>query len=128
MPVKQLGFQVKSELEPFHHSFFQELEAPCKREVGFKGLLDVASLTSANTTDWGYPIVGHVEVVGTAHSTPAVRRMVKAVVQGMRACQEPEASTEGLGGTYFFMNEQGKKVAIMKPCDEEPLAPNNPKV
>jgi hypothetical protein len=32
-----------------------------------------------------------------------------------------------MGGTYFFMNENGRKVGILKPCDEEPLAPNNPK-
>eukprot|EP00951_Prasinocladus_malaysianus_P025239 scaffold220626_cov35-Prasinocladus_malaysianus.AAC.1 len=25
------------------------------------------------------------------------------------------------------MNEHGQRAAIMKPCDEEPLAPNNPK-
>ena len=42
--------------------------------------------------------------------------------------QEPEASLEGLGGTYFFMDEAGKRSAIVKPCDEEPLAPCNPKV
>ncbi len=42
--------------------------------------------------------------------------------------QEPERASEGLGGTYFFKDEAGSKVAIVKPCDEEPLAPNNPKV
>ncbi len=42
--------------------------------------------------------------------------------------QEPEASSDGLGGTYFFMNEAGRRAAIVKPCDEEPMAPNNPKV
>ncbi len=42
--------------------------------------------------------------------------------------QEPEASREGMGGTYFFSDEAGRKVGIMKPCDEEPMAPNNPKV
>ena len=42
--------------------------------------------------------------------------------------QEPERASEGLGGTYFFKDEAGCKVAIVKPCDEEPLAPNNPKV
>ena len=41
--------------------------------------------------------------------------------------QEPERPREGMGGTYFFMNENGRKVGILKPCDEEPLAPNNPK-
>jgi len=32
-----------------------------------------------------------------------------------------------MGGTYFFSNEAGRKVGIFKPCDEEPLAPANPK-
>ena len=32
-----------------------------------------------------------------------------------------------MGGTYFMPDEAGSKVAIFKPCDEEPLAPNNPK-
>ena len=41
--------------------------------------------------------------------------------------QEPVASNEGLGGTYFFRSEAGGRVGIMKPVDEEPLAPNNPK-
>lgn len=215
MPVKQHGFQVKEHLWPGPDELAPNFRrvASAKCEVGFKGLLDVAvrgSMPRADSERWGYPMTGHVEVVGTAHSTPAVRRMVKSVVQGMRACQDPEASAEGLGGTYFFMNEQGtarsvhaacrttglyftcpayaadqrslgiawrgytvpecqqrsavqmgqilcsvshvllvddactgmymklastchavaagEKVAIMKPCDEEPLAPNNPKV
>lgn len=44
-----------------------------------------------------------------------------------QARQDPEAAREGMGGTYFFTNEAGRKVAIFKPCDEEPLAPANPK-
>jgi len=44
-----------------------------------------------------------------------------------QACQEPEKASDGMGGTYFMANEAGVKVAIFKPCDEEPLAPNNPK-
>ncbi|KAK9856809.1 hypothetical protein WJX84_006171, partial [Apatococcus fuscideae] len=68
-----------------------------------------------------------IEVIGTTHPTAGVKRLVKAVVRGLNACQEPEASVDGLGGTYFFMNELGDRAAIVKPCDEEPLAPNNPK-
>lgn len=71
---------------------------------------------------------GRLEVVGTAHTSVGVRALVKSVVGGLKAWQQPEAATEGLGGTYFFLNEGGKKTAIVKPCDEEPLAPNNPKV
>lgn len=68
-----------------------------------------------------------VEVCATAHTNAAIRRLVKSVSRGLTAEQEPEAAQEGMGGTYFFTNENGRKVAILKPCDEEPLAPNNPK-
>lgn len=74
------------------------------------------------------PQSGHVEVAGAAHTCAAVRSLVKSVAGGLRACQQPEPSTEGLGGTYFFLDELGRRKAIVKPCDEEPLAPNNPKV
>ena len=67
-----------------------------------------------------------LELLGKA--TPNGRRLVKEVMQGLRAQQAPVASTEGLGGTYFFKDSWGANVAIIKPCDEEPLAPNNPKV
>ena len=40
--------------------------------------------------------------------------------------QEPERASEGLGGTYFFKDEAGSKVAIVKPCDEEPLGTKQP--
>lgn len=53
--------------------------------------------------------------------------MQRLIVAGARA-QEPVASSEGLGGTYFFSSEAAGRVGIMKPVDEEPLAPNNPKV
>ncbi len=62
------------------------------------------------------------------HTNPAIRRLVKGVVRGLVACQEPESAKDGMGGTYFFCNDSGRKAAILKPCDEEPLAPNNPKV
>lgn len=69
----------------------------------------------------------HLEVVGTVHASTDVRRLVRAVARGLRCCQEPQAAEAGLGGTYFFRSEAGAMVAIIKPCDEEPLAPNNPK-
>jgi hypothetical protein len=68
------------------------------------------------------------QVVGTTHASSDVRRLVRAVTRGLRCCQEPDAAETGLGGTYFFRSEAGAHVAIVKPCDEEPLAPNNPKV
>ena len=70
-----------------------------------------------------------VDVVGTRHRTPAVRALARAVVRGLRSGARPPSgpSPEGLGGSYVFSDERGRPAAIVKPCDEEPLAPNNPK-
>jgi Phosphatidylinositol 3- and 4-kinase/Ubiquitin family len=51
---------------------------------------------------------------------PEVRR-------GLAAGWKPELVMEGLGGTYFMKNAARKAVAVFKPSDEEPWAPNNPK-
>lgn len=53
--------------------------------------------------------------------------MVRRAMHGFKAQQEPSAPREGMGGTYFLADDSGDKVGIFKPCDEEPLAPNNPK-
>ena len=70
---------------------------------------------------------GDMTLAEHSHLTPGVKKMMRSVVRGLKAYQEPEAATEGLGGTYFFKSETGGKIAIMKPCDEEPMAPSNPK-
>lgn len=85
------------------------------------------SVEEGDTESEGMPSAGDVRPTDYAHLTPGVKRLMRSVVRGLKAHQEPEAATEGLGGTYFFRNEYGTKIAIMKPCDEEPLAPNNPK-
>lgn len=73
------------------------------------------------------PMRVSLQVAEHAHLSNGCKRLIRSVVRGLKACQDPEAATEGLGGTYFFCNEAGAKIAIMKPCDEEPMAPNNPK-
>jgi hypothetical protein len=49
--------------------------------------------------------------------------MAKAIKIGV----EPVPVNSGLGGAYYFRNSKGDSVAIVKPTDEEPFAPNNPK-
>lgn len=56
-----------------------------------------------------------------------VQAMVEQAVAGLRASRTPEPALEGMGGSYFLSDESGHKACVFKPCDEEPLAPNNPK-
>jgi hypothetical protein len=53
--------------------------------------------------------------------------MLKRAEAGLAAERAPEPAPEGMGGTYFLKGESGNRVCIFKPCDEEPMAPNNPK-
>ena len=53
-----------------------------------------------------------------------VKAMVRAAAHGFLAQQEPQAPREGMGGTYFLLDDRGTPAGIFKPCDEEPLAPN----
>ncbi|KAK3132197.1 hypothetical protein QOZ80_6AG0517340 [Eleusine coracana subsp. coracana] len=55
------------------------------------------------------------------------KQLVKDVARAIRNGVEPVPVNGGLGGVYYFRNSKGEKVAIVKPNDEEPFAPNNPK-
>lgn len=89
------------------------------------GIMQVSMVTDGT----GQPKLpaSSIVVAGSTNLDPRTRRLIRTVSRGLRAEQEPEAAVDGLGGTYFFMNESGERAALMKPCDEEPLAPNNPK-
>ena len=39
----------------------------------------------------------------------------------------PKLALEGCGGTYFVRSVSQHKIAVFKPEDEEPFAPNNPR-
>jgi hypothetical protein len=54
-----------------------------------------------------------------------ILEQAKAGLQGGYA---PALASEGSGGAYFLKNSYGvDNVAIFKPCDEEPMAINNPR-
>jgi hypothetical protein len=68
------------------------------------------------------------EIVGGSKHSPKVKRLVRVVCRGIEAGVQPVVAKGGLGGAYYFRNCLGENVAIVKPTDEEPFAPNNPKM
>ncbi|TKW10711.1 hypothetical protein SEVIR_6G184550v4 [Setaria viridis] len=70
---------------------------------------------------------GLVEMLGCSSSCDRVKRLVEDVVTAIRSGVDPVPISSGLGGSYYFRNVIGDRVAIVKPTDEEPFAPNNPK-
>ena len=53
--------------------------------------------------------------------------LVAGAMQGVKDGTCPRPLEEGLGGSYLFFDASGAAVGVLKPSDEEPLAPNNPK-
>uniref|UniRef100_A0A2P2K4V0 1-phosphatidylinositol 4-kinase n=1 Tax=Rhizophora mucronata TaxID=61149 RepID=A0A2P2K4V0_RHIMU len=70
---------------------------------------------------------GPIEILGFSDLFVRVKQLVKEIVMAMRNGVDPIPIYGGLGGVYYFKNCCGDNVAIVKPTDEEPYAPNNPK-
>lgn len=70
---------------------------------------------------------GPIEILGHSSSFKKTKQIVKEIVKAMKIGVDPIPVQSGLGGAYYFRNSRGECVAIVKPTDEEPFAPNNPK-
>ncbi|ESQ35457.1 hypothetical protein EUTSA_v10007082mg [Eutrema salsugineum] len=70
---------------------------------------------------------GPIEILSHSHCFSSLKQTANDIVKAMKVGVEPILVNGGLGGAYYFRNENGQSVAIVKPTDEEPFAPNNPK-
>ncbi|KAH7516150.1 phosphatidylinositol 4-kinase gamma 5 [Ziziphus jujuba] len=70
---------------------------------------------------------GPIEILGQSDHFARAKLLVKEIVKGIKMGVDPLPVHSGLGGAYYFRNCRGESVAIVKPTDEEPFAPNNPK-
>lgn len=70
---------------------------------------------------------GPIEILGYSNHFASTKELVEDIVQAIKNGIDPVPVRSGLGGAYFFRNCHGENVAIVKPTDEEPYAPNNPK-
>lgn len=70
---------------------------------------------------------GPIEVLGYSDQFARTKQLVVDIVKAIRNGIDPVPVHGGLGGAYYFRNCSGENIAIVKPTDEEPYAPNNPK-
>ncbi|GAA0142794.1 nucleotide kinase [Lithospermum erythrorhizon] len=70
---------------------------------------------------------GPIEIIGHSSRLSNIKQLINDIVKGMKMGIDPLPVHGGLGGGYYFRNSCGQNVAIVKPTDEEPFAPNNPK-
>ncbi|KAL7132641.1 hypothetical protein ABFS83_12G088500 [Erythranthe nasuta] len=70
---------------------------------------------------------GPIELLGHSNRFAKAKQLVKEIAKAIKNGVDPIPVHGGLGGAYYFRNVRGESVAIVKPTDEEPFAPNNPK-
>ncbi|XP_073148833.1 phosphatidylinositol 4-kinase gamma 5-like [Henckelia pumila] len=70
---------------------------------------------------------GPIEILGNSMRFAETKQLVKKIIKAINNGVDPVPVRSGLGGAYYFRNIRGESVAIVKPTDEEPFAPNNPK-
>ncbi|KAG6720756.1 hypothetical protein I3842_03G077000 [Carya illinoinensis] len=70
---------------------------------------------------------GPIELLGCSSQSSTMKELVEDIVKAIKAGVDPIPIRSGLGGAYYFRNSLSENVAIVKPTDEEPYAPNNPK-
>ncbi|KAF5190921.1 Phosphatidylinositol 4-kinase gamma [Thalictrum thalictroides] len=70
---------------------------------------------------------GLIEILGRSSRFVRMKQLVKDIVKAIKNGVDPIPVHSGLGGAYYFRNIRGESLAIVKPTDEEPFAPNNPK-
>ncbi|KAJ7569859.1 hypothetical protein O6H91_01G098000 [Diphasiastrum complanatum] len=68
-----------------------------------------------------------IELVGCVPCCRTIKRLLTESSLAIECGLDPFSVTGGLGGAYIFRNRMGENIAIVKPTDEEPFAPNNPK-
>ncbi|KAM7268866.1 hypothetical protein ACFE04_011032 [Oxalis oulophora] len=70
---------------------------------------------------------GPIELLVHSNQFDKSNELIKEIVTAIKSGINPILAHGGLGGAYYFKNIRGENVAIIKPTDEEPFAPNNPK-
>ena len=68
-----------------------------------------------------------IHVYGTFHCHLILQKIIEDVLHGFVQGLAPQLIQDGTSGTYRLRNVERETVAIFKPIDEEPFAPNNQK-
>ena len=95
-------------------------------------LIDSRSLSSSSSTTYSYNNTSSLNSISIAISmkkyTPKpLFEVLQRTRAGFAAGFKPVLVLDGSGGTYFLHDAYKAKIAVFKPADEEPYAPNNPR-
>lgn len=115
----------------------KSVSAPSTPLMPFSSLTPSAFSAGGGRKDWRRSFVEKatkanrkIEYIhgSQCRETFEVNEVLEEATKALDLGQAPNLVEDGLGGTYFIKDRNGNSIAVFKPRDEEPLAPNNPKV
>lgn len=69
----------------------------------------------------------YIDIYGSVYCNKKMKKVIEIIRQGFNSGLIPKLTDDGTSGTYEMRSAQKQKVAVFKPVDEEPFAPNNPR-
>ena len=69
----------------------------------------------------------YIDVYGSIICPKKLKKVIEKIRQGFNSGLIPKMADEGTSGVYKLMSSKKEMIAILKPIDEEPFAPNNPR-
>jgi hypothetical protein len=69
----------------------------------------------------------YIDVYGSLKYSKSLKEAIDQIRQGFNQKLFPKLTDDGTSGAYRMRNTEKENVAIFKPIDEEPFAPNNPR-
>ena len=69
----------------------------------------------------------YIDTYGSLKVTSDMKELLEQIRQGFNAKLIPKLTDDGTSGAYRMRNGNKENIAILKPIDEEPFAPNNPR-
>lgn len=68
-----------------------------------------------------------IDVYGSVKCSKSLRTIIDQIWLGFNQKLFPKLTDDGTSGAYRMRNTDKENIAIFKPIDEEPFAPNNPR-
>jgi len=122
-----------SDFETWRVSPYPARSSTSSRRTARNNLLKSATVESsatsspASNTSTPNSIKSSVELLTNSNANvTSFLDLVSKVREGLKY-HAPELCEEGVSGTYFLKDKNGKKIAVFKPQDEEGISENNPK-
>ena len=128
--VRELKAKIRKTLGyPIHRQrlFFNNNELENQKTLDLYNLPSRKNIISLRLKPDISTLSSYIDVYGAVFCPDKMQRIIRKIRKGFNSGLVPRLTNDGTSGTYELVCSNKEKIAIFKPVDEEPFAPNNPR-